>query len=492
MNHIVKRAVLLVGVFALALLAVQAYRVLRGHPSIFQFKGVSHRFVPEKATFADGPAIDLSEVPSLAQVNDDMVRLVERVTPAVVSIDTKILTREPFKDQFGRLYERRQIRPGLGSGVIVTKEGHVVTNHHVIEGQRGIEVTLHGGRKLPATLISSDQLLDIAVLRIEGGKVGEEFPCLSFGDSDQVKVGQLAIAVGNPFGIGESVTVGRISARDRSLSDDQPDVFQTDAAINPGNSGGPLLNHVGEIIGINASIYTKDRENPGFDGIGFSIPSNDVERTLRHILQKGRPVYGYLGVNLREMNDYFRKVLGHAGGGVLVWDVASGSPAFEAGLQPQDVVLSMNGKMVTKPDIFLNWVQRSPIGEELVLKVWRSSEGKMVILRPRVGDSNAVVPSRLLSERAAEIEMIKKRVGIKVRNLTGRFAGQGVMVEHLVEGGLAEEAGLRRGDLILAVDRERVALDWDFYVRMDGAGERVRVSFSRRNRIFETEILMGD
>src|SRR5690606_30307058 len=179
-----------------------------------------------------------------------------------------------------------------GSGVIVSKEGHVVTNQHVISGQKQIQVTLYDKKVYPATLIGQDPQLDIAVLRIEAN--GAEFRPLKFGDSSQVRQGQIVFAIGNPFGLGETITKGIISAVERSLSDTQRDLFQTDAAINPGNSGGPLVNLQGEIIGINSAIYTPDRLNPGFQGVGFSIPANDVRDTLFAILERGRPIRGYL------------------------------------------------------------------------------------------------------------------------------------------------------------------------------------------------------
>ena len=240
----------------------------------------------------------MEDVQLLARLNSEYTRLVGRVVPSVVSIDTVGERRERL-NYLGKTYERTWETNGIGSGVIVTPEGHVVTNEHVINGTLGMKVTLHDGRTFPARLIGKDPTLDVAVLRIDGDG---PFEALNFGDSGRVQPGEMVFAVGNPFGLGETVTQGIISAKERSISDRQRDLFQTDAAINPGNSGGPLVNFQGEIIGINVAIYSPDTENRGFAGVGFSIPSNDVRDTFRQILERGRPVRGFLGLNGRDLS----------------------------------------------------------------------------------------------------------------------------------------------------------------------------------------------
>jgi S1-C subfamily serine protease len=229
------------------------------------------------------------------------------VVPSVVSIDTAGVREQLLRDPWGRARMQREMTQGQGSGVIVTEEGHVVTNQHVISGQNQIQVTLHDGKSHLATLIGEDRMLDIAVLKINAPG---PFTPLKLGDSSQVKVGQIVFAVGNPFGLSETVTQGIISAKERSISDQQRDLFQTDAAINPGNSGGPLVNLQGEIVGINVAIYSPDKMNPGFQGVGFSIPSNDVRESLKQILEKGRPVHGFLGVRLYPIDERIRQTIG--------------------------------------------------------------------------------------------------------------------------------------------------------------------------------------
>lgn len=470
MNDTFKRVIVLCLVFAAAFFSVHVYRAWRGGYPIFGLKAEveTGQFSPEHATLQMKPAIDPSQVPGLIRANDEMIALVERVTPAVVSIDTEIIKRERVIDPFrGQVYERDRLTPGLGSGVIVSEEGHIITNHHVIEGHKRIRVTLHDGRSLPATLVNSDKLLDIAVLRIKSSQADEKFSALKFADSEAVRVGQLAIAVGNPFGLGESVTVGHISGRDRSLNDRQRDLFQTDAAINPGNSGGPLLNHLGEIIAINAAIYSQDRENPGFQGIGFSIPSNEVKRTMEYILKKGRPVHGYLGLETRDLNNYLRSVFNYRGQGVAVWDVTPGSPADLAGLKPYDIITAYQGEGVQSTKGFLNRVQRSEIETEAIISVWRVNNS--MNLTAEVGEANPFGVTEQIpdSGRLASDEAILNTIGLAVRNLPlGARARGGVLVTKVTPGSLGAKVGVKLNDFLLEINGARIRNDQDFYLRL--------------------------
>ncbi|MEN8694463.1 MAG: trypsin-like peptidase domain-containing protein [Akkermansiaceae bacterium] len=466
MSDTIKRIFVLGLVFAVAFLSVYVFRAWRdGHP-IFGIgeKRDPQQYSPENATLASESALDASQVPGLVRVNEEMTKLVDAVVPSVVSIDTKLIKKERFLDPFGgRVYERSHVTPGLGSGVIISSEGHVVTNHHVIAGHQEIRVTLNDRRSLPAILIDSDPLVDIAVLRIKG-QPGEVFKPLKFADSDQVKVGQLAIAVGNPYGFQESVTTGRISARDRSFSDGQGDKFQTDAAINPGNSGGPLLNHLGEIIGINASIWTTNRDDPSFGGIGFSIPSNDVVRTMTHILEKGRPVYGFLGIQARDLNQHLRNVFDYQGRGVFIWDVSPGSPAALAGIKQNDIVTAYAGEGVENARQFIGKVQRSRIDEEVIVSVWRGSgvvNIKAVVkeANPFGASENAVGTGRLASD-----EVIVNAIGLQVQST--RRAYGGVIVKQVLRDSYAQQKGILPGDLILEINGSRIQNEQDFMLKL--------------------------
>ena len=340
----------------IAFVAVLALRFWQGG---FTWRNLLHardRHVPENYTLPEKPPLQLNDVDVLARLNDEYAKLTHAVVPAVVSIDTSGVKTQRVMDLWGRSWLQRQPTQGQGSGVIVTKEGHIITNEHVISGQQQIRVTLHDGKTYTATLVGEDPMLDIAVLKIAGDG---DFVPLKLGDSSQVRVGQLVFAVGNPFGLSETVTQGIISAKERSISDQQRDLFQTDAAINPGNSGGPLVNMQGEIVGINVAIYSPNKENPGFQGVGFSIPSNDVREALVQILERGRPVRGFLGVQLRDLDQQQREQLGLGDeGGSLITEVVTGSPAEKAGLRVNDVVLEFDGQPLSSSQQLFSLVQR--------------------------------------------------------------------------------------------------------------------------------------
>ena len=344
---------------------------------------------PEKFTLPELPPLDVGNVELLSRLNDEYAQLTRAVVPSVVSIDTHGVRTLRRADFFGRVYERRMSTQGQGSGVIVSKEGHVVTNHHVIAGQQKFDITLHGGKSYTARLIGEDRLLDIAVLKIEDKG---PFQPLKLGDSSQVQVGQLVFAVGNPFGLGETVTQGIISAKERSISDNQRDLFQTDAAINPGNSGGPLVNLRGEIIGINVAIFSPDRQNPGFQGVGFSIPSNDVRDAIEQILERGRPIRGFLGVQMHDLDLSLRSQLDYGGeSGALVAAVVPGSPAEMAGLQQWDVIIALDGKRIQSANQLFSIIKSSRVGETVMIEVWRG--GEVLKIQAKIAECDAEAPA---------------------------------------------------------------------------------------------------
>ncbi len=256
---------------------------------------------PEQYTVATGPRVDLKDVNVLAAMSQQRVVLARAVVPSVVSIITSrmVPVAADHSDPFSFLHRGAgrgcDAQRQLGSGAIVSKEGHIVTNNHVIEGMEAIEVELSDGRRKPARLIGTDPDTDIAVLKIDAGEV----QAMPFGDSEAVEVGETVMAVGNPFGLEESVTQGIISAKGRRGSDALFDLLQTDAQINPGNSGGPLINVRGELIGINDAIAT---DTDRFQGVGFAIPAATVRRTMDGILKLGRVIHGYLGIQQRPLD----------------------------------------------------------------------------------------------------------------------------------------------------------------------------------------------
>ncbi len=424
----------------------------------------SHR--PEKFTLPENAPLELSDVDLLSRLNDEYAKLTQAVVPSVVSIDTAGVREQLLRDPWGRARMQREMTQGQGSGVIVTEEGHVVTNQHVISGQNQIQVTLHDGKSHPATLIGEDRMLDIAVLKINAPG---PFVPLKLGDSSQVKVGQIVFAVGNPFGLSETVTQGIISAKERSISDQQRDLFQTDAAINPGNSGGPLVNLQGEIVGINVAIYSPDKMNPGFQGVGFSIPSNDVRESLKQILEKGRPVHGFLGVRLYPIDERIRQAIGfEPTNGSLVIDVVPDSPAARAGLQSRDVIMEFNSKPVQSPTQLITMVKRTPVGQEVPLKVWRS--GEVITLQTNITENLSVEPQPVDLTSAETVEVIRQ-YGVVVRSFTDmeRSRGfNGVVVTEVDPHGLAA-SGIRENDVILAVNKTKVGSAEEFYQNFVGS-----------------------
>ena len=474
MNASFRRLLALLVVFFTAFAAVSTLRTCRAGGNLRDLiPGLAkdgERFRPEKFTLPDRPPLDLGDVELLSRLNDEYASLTRAVVPSVVSIDTAGVRTERLLDLWGRTRVRRYPTQGQGSGVIVSQEGHVVTNHHVIAGQQQIQVTLHGGKTHPARLIGEDTLLDIAVLKIDGDG---PFTPLKLGDSSQTQVGQMVFAVGNPFGLGETVTQGIISAKERSLSDNQRDLFQTDAAINPGNSGGPLVNLRGEIIGINVAIFSPDRENPGFQGVGFSIPSNDVKDSLFQILERGRPIRGFLGVQMRDLDPAVRSALQYEGeDGSAIFGVSPGSPAQAAGLQPWDVVLSYKGQKIRSATQLFTLVQATRIGEEVALQVWR--KGELLELKAVIAESGAASAAARLPESAAEQgrtrdpEEILQALGIEVRDLSvpERMRGfRGVVVTGIAADGLATGL-LQAGDLIIAVNNSRISGASEFFLHL--------------------------
>jgi serine protease Do len=466
-----RRLLALLAVFITAFVFVSALRTWRAGGSLRDLiPGWSKSrddFRPESFTLPDHAPLDLGDVELLARLNSEYSRLTQAVVPSVVSIDTAGVRTERMMDLWGRSRIRRYPTQGQGSGVIVTNEGHVVTNHHVIAGQQQIQVTLHGGKTYSADLIGEDSLLDIAVLKIQSN---ETFTPLKFGDSTDVEVGQIVFAVGNPFGLGETVTQGIVSAKERSLSDNQRDLFQTDAAINPGNSGGPLVNLRGEIIGINVAIFSSDRENPGFQGVGFSIPANDVKDALFQILDRGRPVRGFLGVQMRDLDDSVRSALKYTGQhGAAVLGVSPGSPAQSAGLEPWDVILSFNGTKITTTSQLIHLVQRTRIGQTVKLGVWR--KGEEIELRASISESGGAAPPVTAhggQGRTIDPAEVLQLVGIQARDLSTheRMSGfRGVVVTGVATDGSAHPH-VRAGDLVIAVNNSQIGNANEFFLHL--------------------------
>jgi Do/DeqQ family serine protease len=411
------------------------------------------------------------------------VEVAKKAQPAVVNITTeKMVTLRPW-DRFGEDFfkgspfedffrgfgfsprdkekEYKQKQRGGGSGVIVDKEGYVLTNNHVIEGADRVKVRLNDDREFTATVKGQDSRTDLAVLYINS----KDLPVATLGDSDKLEVGEWAIAIGSPFGLEHTVTVGVISAKGRSGlgTGTYEDFIQTDASINPGNSGGPLINIDGEVIGINAMII-----QPG-TGIGFAIPVNMAKQILTDLIQQGKVVRPWLGISVQdltpEMMEHFKVKEKE---GVLVGQVYSGTGAEKAGMVSGDIIKSLDDKPVKNVNELVREILKKKVGQKVKVGIIR--DGKEMILDVVTSSQ----PDKLEVSKEKESE---EKLGARVQELTPQLATRygisgvkhGVVVLGVEPGSLADEIGFQEGDVILEINRKKIESIKDFDKAMKDA-----------------------
>lgn len=371
MKNLIK-FLLFVGLLSAGISALYDYRLKHGGLNLVA------RATPEKYTLASSPSIDPKAVGTLDALNRERRALVASVIPSVVSIKTskRIPVRRSGMDPFEFFYrnsrqfrnpnEQAMVQNSLGSGVIVSAEGHVITNNHVVDQVDEIEVQLSDGRTKKARLVGADAQVDLAVLKIDEPNVKP----LKFGDSDAVQAGDFVLAIGNPFGFEETVTDGIISSKGRpNRVDGFGDYLQTNAAINPGNSGGPLINLQGEIIGINTAIISRSGTS---SGIGFAIPSNSVKSALESLLKQGRIIRGYLGIQTR--NPLQGGPSDQDANGVLVEQVVANSPAADAQIQPGDVIKKFDGHDVRSFPELRSLVSQTEVNKKIDVEIERDGK----------------------------------------------------------------------------------------------------------------------
>jgi len=472
MNDGFRRFLLLLTVFLFAFLAVFVIRKVQSGVSLMDIltgRDADNKHEPQDYTLRLKPSIDLNEVEILAAIDAESAALVRAVVPSVVSIDTTDIRQQRFRDFWGRTWVQPRAIQGQGSGVIVTEEGHVLTNHHVIQGNPRIRLSLHDGTVHSAKVIGSDPTVDIAVLKIDDKG---PFQALKFGDSSKAEVGNAVFAIGSPFGLGTSVTDGKISAKKRPFSDSQVDMLQTSAPINPGNSGGPLVSIRGELIGINSRIYSTDKQNPGFQGIGFAIPSNAALKTMKDILARGHPVRGFLGIALDDLDPYTRKKFNYSQStGLRVVALVPDSPATEAGLQKDDIIIRCQGEPVKNISSLISLILQSKIGSEITLEIWR--DGAKQTLRATIGDADHFNKEIIKSTQSApgerpDVEILLKTIGIYVRNLTApeRARGASGVVISKVNADSIVYNKLLVNDQVISINGRRVDDSTDFLARL--------------------------
>jgi serine protease Do len=461
-----------VALLSLAIAALYDYRLKSGGLRTLER-------TPEKYTLADTPNVDSKQVASLDALNRERRALVSSVVPSVVAVKTSkkiAIERQNQLDPFGFFFRRPRgyqnprdqalVQNSLGSGVIVTNEGHIITNNHVVDQVDEIEVQLSDGRTEKARLVGADDQVDLAVLKIDNPGVKP----LKLADSDQVQAGDFVLAIGNPFGFDETVTDGIVSSRGRpNRGDVFSDLIQTNAAINPGNSGGPLINLRGEVIGINTAIISR---SGGSQGIGFAIPSNNVRTALESLLKKGRIIRGYLGIQMRVPQP---GQPAPASGEVVVDEIVPGSPAEDAHLEKGDVIRKFDGKDVKSFADLRNLVSQTDLNKKVELEIVR--DGKPMTVATQIKEQPAgyqtgqVVPRQTPAPQNPDQDENESSAGVSgihVGELTPDLARRldlpngvhGVVVTDVDQN--SGVADLQKGDVIEQVNQQPVSSVADY------------------------------
>lgn len=407
------------------------------------------------------------------------IDIAERVKPAVVNISPTTAGPPAPRPQRPR-GGPREAPPGSGSGVIIDKTGYIVTNNHVVGSASVVEVRLSDKTKFKGTVIGKDPDTDLAVVKIESD---HDLPFVKLGDSSKVKVGQWVIAVGNPFGLDRTVTVGVISAlgRENVNLSRYEDFIQTDASINPGNSGGPLFNIRGEIVGINTAIINFAQ------GIGFAIPSNMVQSVTSQLRDKGRVSRGWLGVGIQPLTEELAQKFGvEEGKGVLINEVFEGDPASKGGIQPGDIILSVNEQTVDTPNTLARVIAGYIPGDKIDIGVLRDGERIKLVIELVERKDDAVT--------ASIPRETKRYLGLTVGDITDELALQyklkegdeGALITEVEENSVAGKEGLKAGDLIKEVNRQKIKGKKDFNKIMKGTKETetILMRVTREGRAF--------
>jgi serine protease Do len=426
---------------------------------------------PGAAAVTPGPIDVPPQVTGSLSFHEGFAPIVQRLSAAVVNVSSTRMVRAPsrgrdpffsnplFRDFFGEdgpspgPRERRE--QSLGSGVIVSGDGHVLTNNHVIAGASKVRVALPDGRDFEARIVGADPKTDIAVLKIDGANLA----FVPFGDSSKVRVGEFALAIGNPFGLGQTVTQGIISAVGRGNVGivDYEDFIQTDAAINPGNSGGALVSAAGELIGINTAIIARGAQ--GNQGIGFAVPTEMARAVMDQILREGRVIRGWMGVGIQDVTPALREAMGlKETKGVVVSEVAPGSPAEKAGIARGDVLVELDGQPMTDSRSFRMQIAQNKPGTRVRIGLMRGGERREATV------ALGALPEEPQRPEERGGDALSDRLGIAVAPITPELRqrldlpanARGVVIARVQSGGRAEAAGLRPGDVILEANRKPI------------------------------------
>ncbi|MEM6439232.1 MAG: DegQ family serine endoprotease [Pseudomonadota bacterium] len=426
--------------------------------------------------------------------------LAERLSPSVVNISTtstvaapsrpngpRLPENSPFRELFPDLFngqpgQRGPARPrsSLGSGFVISADGFIVTNNHVIEGADEIKANFADGSSLDAVLIGTDPKTDIALLKVDPDG---DLPFVPFGDSEAARVGEWVMAIGNPFGLGGSVSSGIISARNRDINAGPYDDFiQTDAAINRGNSGGPLFNMDGEVIGVNTAIISP---SGGSIGIGFSVPANIAKNVVAQLQEFGQTRRGWLGVQIQQVTDELAESLGlNAARGALVASVVEGGPAEDGEIEQGDVILRFDGRQVEEMRDLPRMVAETEVGKAVAVVVWRKGERQRLSVELGLLEEEAPVVRASASQPPAEAEPEAEALGMTLVPMTPALREtygiaaeiEGVIVDEVDAAGAAAAKNIRPGDVVIEVGQEAVATPEDVVEKTEAAREAGRKS----------------
>lgn len=428
--------------------------------------GISSNLDLYTKAYTEEPKISKESMEILSKAGQAMAEVVAATKPAVVNISTTRTIKTPgipspffddpffrrfFGDEFGHFRRPREYKQAsLGSGVIVDREGYILTNNHVIKDADEIKVRLSDKREFTGKVIGTDPKTDLAVIKINS----DNLPVIKWGDSDKLRVGETVIAIGNPFGLSQTVTSGIVSATGRANVGiaDYEDFIQTDAAINPGNSGGALVNVSGELVGINTAIFST---SGGYQGIGFAIPSNMAKVVMENLIKRGKVIRGWLGVVIQPVTPELAKQFGlKEEKGVLVGDVVEEGPAEKAGIQRGDVIIEYDGRKVSEPSSLRNMVANTQPGKEVKIKILR--EGKEKNLQVTIAE----LPTEMQKVPGRADNLLK---GVIVQNITPGMRKElniprritGVIITDIEEESPAVGV-LSTNDVIIEVNRRKI------------------------------------
>ena len=436
---------------------------------------------------------------SIEDLSNSIADIAEKNGPAVVNIDTvrMVETQNPFLDDpiFGHFfgdqfkeYTRTIPQKGTGSGFIINQEGYIITNEHVVHKADKIKVTLSDGREFTGEVIGSDTTSDMAIVKIKA----DHLPLVALGDSDKLRVGEIVVAIGNPYGLQQTVTMGVVSAKGRSIPTGiegrvYKDFIQTDTAINPGNSGGPLLNTKGEVVGINTAII------PYAQGIGFAIPINIAKKNIDDLINLGKVRRSWLGVYIQEVTPEIAKQFNLTEAkGVLVGDVVKNSPAEEVGIKTGDIIKKVNNEEVNSPEELQDKIGNIEIGKKTNIEIVRNGETISFVVK--IGEMPTVEEEG--SESPKE-KVFSVQTGLKVESVTTEIAKElglpwvkGLVITEVIPGSSADDMGLQPGDLVLEANRTEVSSigEWEKVINKLEPGDTLLLLVFRNQHTYYVPI----